>query len=163
MPANPLTVTLPEPLLKQIRSRARRAKRTVEAEVIHLLSDAIAGTRRVPANGTPKGNGRVNPDPPAAGGPGDQTLAPDIAEAVARVRSLDGQALRAAMKPLITPKQAKRLAELNYKAQATGLTDAEESERDRLLHVYDKSMVVRAAVMAELHKRGVNVAELIAP
>jgi hypothetical protein len=30
-----------------------------------------------------------------------------------------------------------------------------------LLHIYDKSMLVRAAVMAELHKRGVNVAELI--
>jgi hypothetical protein len=162
MAGNPVTVTLPEPLLKEIRGRARRAKRTVEAEVIQLLNDAVGDGRNGSAQGTAgkKPNSRrgkrAEPDPV------EDALPPDIAEAVARVPLLDDRALREAMKPLMTPKQAKRLAELNYKAQDKGLTPAEETERDELLDVYDKSMLVRAAVMAELRKRGVEVAELIA-
>jgi len=122
-------------LLKQIRTRAKQAKRTVEAEVIELLSEAVSD---------------------------DDHLAPDIVEAMAKVEHLDDESLRDAMTSIMTKKQAKRLAALNYKAQDEGLSVEEKSEQEGLLHVYDKSMVVRAAVMAELHKRGVNVAELIA-
>ena len=163
MPASPLTVTLPEPLLKQIRGRARRSKRTVEAEVIQLLSDAVAAGDRVSANGAPATKPGGKPGRPVAADSDDVALPPDIAKVVAVIPSLDDQALRARMKPLITPKQAERLAELNYKAQAKGLTAAERAEQERLLHVYEKAMVVRAAVMAELHRRGVDVAKLIAP
>ncbi|MBO0698002.1 MAG: hypothetical protein J2P46_06395 [Zavarzinella sp.] len=93
----------------------------------------------------------------------EDALPADIAAAVARAGSLDDRALREAMKPLLTPKQARRLAELNYKAQDKGLTAAERAEQSALAHLADKSKVVRAAVMAELRKRGVDVANLIAP
>jgi plasmid stability protein/uncharacterized protein YnzC (UPF0291/DUF896 family) len=162
MPTRPLTVMLPETLLKRIRSRARRSKRTVEAEIVQLLSDAIAGSDGLLANGAPAKNPRVSPDQPEVALPEEDPLPPDIAEAVARIGTLDDRALREAMKPLMTPKQAKRLADLNYKAQDKGLTAAEKAEQSELLHVYDKSMVVRAAVMAELHKRGADIADLIA-
>ena len=58
---------------------------------------------------------------------------------------------------------ASSLEALNRKAQSKGLTDVEERERDELLHVYEKSMVVRSAVLAELHKRGIDVSKLITP
>jgi plasmid stability protein len=186
MATQKLTVALPDGLLARIRDRARRANRSVEAEVLDLLSAALppdptqpadlakapraAGKRprtprtdRVESNGPgagdrPRSAGR----PEAAGSRDEEALPADIAAAVAGVASLDDRALREAMKPLMTPKQAKRLAALNYKAQDKGLTTAERAEQSELVHTADKSMIVRAAVMAELRKRGVDVAELIA-
>ena len=157
MAAKPLTVAVPENLLNQLRRRARRAKRTLEAEVIQLLTDAVsAGDRAPPSKASHQRNGQPEPNE-------DQELPADIAEAIAKVERLDEAGLRKAVVPLMKPKQAKRLADLNYKAQDTGLTDAEELERDELLHLYEKSMVVRASALAELHKIGVDVSEFIAP
>jgi type I restriction-modification system DNA methylase subunit len=90
-------------------------------------------------------------------------LAPDIKAELDRIEKLDQEALLDAVTPIMRPKQARRLASLNRKAQDEGLTDGEERERDELLHVYEKSMVIRATALAELHKRGVDVSELIAP
>jgi plasmid stability protein len=162
MPAKTLTVAIPEALLKQLRGRARRAKRTVEAEVLKLLSDAVLGGNGSPTNGT--GHHR-NGRPTTVVGKEEDELSPDIKAAIAEVGQLDEAGLRKAVVPLMKPKQAKRLADLNSKAQAkvTGLTDAEEAERDELLHLYEKSMVVRASALAELHKLGVDVSEFIRP
>jgi len=134
MSSQTLTIALPEAVVKQIRKRAKRAKRSLEAEVVGLLTNAIGSESGLPA---------------------------DIEKAIAGVAELDDRALRAAVKPIMTPKQSKRLAALNYKAQDEGLTAAERLERAELLHVYDKSMLVRAAALAELHKRGVDVSALI--
>jgi plasmid stability protein len=95
MSAKSLTVAVPESLFKQIRTRAKQAKRTVEAEVVTLLSEAVSDVDRLP---------------------------PDIVEVLANVEHLDNAALRDAMTPILTKKQAKRLAALNYKAQEDGLT-----------------------------------------
>jgi hypothetical protein len=167
MPAKPFTIAVPETLLKRIRGRARLAKRTVEAEVIQLLSDAVAqpnGVENLPGKEQPgarKDNMR-NGKPSRITQSEDEELPPDIVEAMAKIERLDTAALHKAVKPLMTTKQANRAAALNYKAQAEGLTDAEEKERDELMHVYNKSVLVRSAAFAELHKRGVNVNELIA-
>jgi Antitoxin FitA-like, ribbon-helix-helix len=186
MATQTLTVALPDSLLARIRDRARQANRTVEAEVLDLLSAAVP-TDAAPPSGHPESppaagkqprtrpadraasNGkrgraqvRSAARPKAAKSKDEEALPQDIADAVARIESLDDRALREAMKPLMTARQAKRLADLNYKAQDKGLTAAEKAEQAELLHIYDKSMVVRAAAMAELRKRGVDVAELIA-
>jgi hypothetical protein len=155
MPSRSLTVTLPEPLLERIRGRARRAKRTVEAEVVRLLGEAVAAG----GNGSANGAKKLQTDRPKTAAPEEGLLPPDIEEAMARVESLDDRALRKAVKPLMTRKQADRLAELNRKAQDEGLSAADEAESDRLLHVYDKSVLVRGAAMAELKKRGVDVSD----
>ena len=91
------------------------------------------------------------------------TNCPRFVEAMAKIERLGTAELYEAVKPLMTAKQTKRVAALNRKAQDEGLSDAEENERNELLHVYDKPVLVRSAALAELHKRGVNVNELIAP
>jgi len=53
MPAKLLTVAVPETLLKRIRGRARRGKRTVEAEVIELLTEAVSAADAVSLNDSP--------------------------------------------------------------------------------------------------------------
>jgi hypothetical protein len=162
MPSKTLSVVIPDRVLTNIRKRARQAKRTVEAEIVSLLTEAVNG-----ANGPMHKNpGRVRKTKPTktnAIAEVEETLPPDIEAAIAEVEQLDDIGkLREAVVPLMKPKQAKRLEALNRKAQDEGLTDAEERERDELLHLYDKSMVVRATALAELHKRGVDVNELIA-
>lgn len=160
MPANSLTLTLPEPLLDRLRGRAKRSKRTVEAEVVQILSEAVSVTKNGSANGP--GGKKSRPQRRHEAKLADDALPPDIEEAMAEVESLDDRALREAVKPLMTKKQADRLAELNRQAQDEGLSDAEEAERDRLLHVYNKSVLVRGAALAELKKRGVDVSDLTA-
>jgi plasmid stability protein len=185
MSTRKLTVALPDGLLARLRDRARQANHSVEAEILDLLAAAVpadptpstdltkatpaAGkrprmrrTERADANGQRGGGEPTSAARPKATGPKDEEALPaDIAAAVERIPSLNDRALRAAMKPLMTRRQAERLAALNYKAQDEGLTAAERAEQDELLHISDKSMLVRAAAMAELHKRGVDVAKLI--
>jgi uncharacterized protein YnzC (UPF0291/DUF896 family) len=160
MPAKTLTVAVPEPLLKELRGRARRAKRTVEAEVLKLISDAVTAGDQPPANGAGHDrNGRVI----VAGPQEDEALPADIQAAIAEVERLDEAGLRRAVADVLSTKEVRRLEALNRKAQKEGLTAAEAKQRDELSHRYEKALVVRAKALAELHKRGVDGADLLAP
>jgi len=169
MSAKSLTIAVPESLLKQLRARARQAKHSVESEVVNLLNDAISDEESLPTDiesherklygveglpgDSPKGTTKKT----------EQEYEQDWENAISQVPKLDDGELRKAVKPIMTPKQSERLAELNRKAQAGGLIDAEKVEQRELLHVYDKSMVVRAAVLAELNRRGFDVSKYVAP
>jgi plasmid stability protein len=136
MPANSLTVSVPQTLLTRIRDRAKQAKHSLEAEVVILLRDAVSADEQLPV---------------------------EIELALAEIPRLDDRDLQKALKPTITKKQSERLAALTFKAQDKGLTTPERREQEELLRVADKSMLVRAAVLAELHKRGVDVSQYVAP
>jgi plasmid stability protein len=164
-----LIVPVPDRLLARLRDRARKANRTVEAEVVDLLSAALSANNGVSAKVAnigrgqkPKGRAKPNQHNVATEGDDDE-LPPDIAEAIAGIPLLDDAGLRRVAEAVLTRKESNRLAALNYKAQAGGLTGAEEQERDMLLHRYEKAMVVRATALGELHKRGVDISDLIAP
>jgi hypothetical protein len=90
-------------------------------------------------------------------------LPADIEAAAAAVASLDDPALRAAAESRLSKKESARLGALHHRRQKDGLTRAEDKERRDLMHRYEKAMVVRATALAELHKRGVDVTEFIAP
>jgi hypothetical protein len=125
--------------------------RIVEGETIEAATTTATEVQR---NGKPAVSSALE----------TETLPPDIEAAIAEVEKLDDIGkLREAVVPLMKPKEVKRLEALNRKAQDIGLTDDEESERDDLSHLYDKSMIVRATALAELHKRGEDVNKLIAP
>jgi plasmid stability protein len=136
MSSQRLTVAVPDEVLARIRDRARQANRTVEAEVVNLLTDATCAEEALPA---------------------------DIEAAIAALGLLDESALRIAAESRLSKKESTRLAALHYKRQKDGLTRAEDKERRTLVHRYEKAMVIRATALAELHKRGVDVAEFIAP
>jgi plasmid stability protein len=153
-----LTVPVPDRLLTRIRDRARKANRTVEAEVVDLLTVALSGNNGVTGKGGKAGrggnaNGDVSDD--------EDELPPDIAEAIAGMDQLDEASLRRAALAVLTPKQSKRLAVLNRKNQAEGLTRAERHEQRDLLHLYERALVVRATALGELHKRGLDISDLI--
>lgn len=135
MSSHTLTLAVPDNIFARIRARAREARRSVEAEVIDLLADATA----------------------------DEALPADLEAAIAAVGMLDEAGLRLAAESRLTKKESDRLASLHYGRQKNGLTRAEDKERRELMLRYEKAMVVRATALAELRKRGVEVAEFIAP
>ncbi len=118
-----------------------------------------------PASAPPPSDGahQRNGQPEIAMSHDEEALPPDIAEAVAQLKGFDETKLRDAAADVLSPKEVRRLETLNRKAQNESLTVAEEEERDELSHRYEKALVVRATALAELHKRGVDVADLIAP
>jgi hypothetical protein len=136
MSSQKLTVAVPENILARIRKRARQAKQTLEAEVVDLLTDATRENEHLPA---------------------------DIVAAIAAVALLDEPALRIALESRLPKKDSARLTSLHHKRQKNGLTRSEDLERRKLMHNYEKAMVVRAAALAELRKRGVDVTEFVAP
>jgi len=136
MPSQTLTVSVPDEVLSRIRDRARQAKRTIEAEVVNLLADATSA---------------------------EDCLPPDIEAAVAAIGSLDEPALRVAARSRLSKKESARLAALHHKRQKDGLTRAEDRERRELMHRYEKAVAIRATALAELHQRGVDVTDFVAP
>ena len=158
MSKHTLKVPLPDRLFVRIQERAKKGNRTVEAEVLDLLTVALSVNNGATANGHNAGRSRkLKTDVPND----KDELPPDIAEAIAGMDRLDEAGLRRAAKDVLTKKESNRLAALNYKAQADGLTGAEEQERDVLIHRYEKALVVRSTALAELHKRGIDVSDLI--
>src|SRR5262245_7482355 len=139
MRSHPLTVDVPDDLLSRLEARARKAKRSVEAEVVDLLSAAVNGahpsTKKPPSRPTSKQKDVRSSD--------DEELPPDIAAEIARIEQLDEKSLREKAKEVLSTKEVRRLETLNRKAQNEGLTAAEEKERDELSQRYEKAMVVR--------------------
>src|SRR5437899_1447514 len=135
MSARTLTVAVPDEIFARLRHRARQANRTVEAEVVNLLTDATCPEGGLPA---------------------------DIEAAVDAIESLDEPALRVAAESRLSKKESARLAALHRKRQRDGLTRAEDKERRDLMRRYEKAVVIRATALAQLHKRGVDVSEFVA-
>ena len=131
-----VTVEVPDQVLARLRDRARRSRRTVEAEVVDLLTDAT----------------RTEDDLPA-----------DIEAAAAAIGLLDEPALRIAVESRLSRADSDRLAALHLKRQKDGLTRTEDRERRDLMRRYEKALVVRATAIGELRRRGIEVAEFVAP
>jgi hypothetical protein len=133
MPFQTLTVAVPDTILARIRKRARRARRTVEAEVVELLTGAVTA---------------------------DDPMLADVEAAVAGFDQLDEAVLRRAAESSLSSKDAARLEHLNRKRRNDETTRTEEQERRALLRQYERSMLVRAAAFAELHRRGLEIPDL---
>lgn len=127
---------MPDKIFARIRALADQDHRTIEAIVIDPLADATC----------------LDDDLPA-----------DVEAAIAAISLQDEPALRVAAESRLSKQESIRLEELHFRRQKDGLARAEEKECRELMQRYEKAMIIRAKAIAELHKRGVDVAELIAP
>ena len=78
----------------------------------------------------------------------------DLADELAALHLLNDEALWAAAQPSLSPAEQMRLSQLNEKAAAQGLTEAETSEQQTLLNAYQLSVLRRAKALAILSQRG---------
>ena len=89
-------------------------------------------------------------------------LSPELQSELDCIKLMNEKELLAKVPPIMSQDQNEQLGDLNYKAQQDGeLSEVEEKMRDELLAIYEKSMLIRSAVLAELHERGYPVNSLI--
>ncbi len=132
-----LTLTLPEPVYRVLSERAARRGRTVETEAAEYLGTA---------------------PPPDAHEDG----VPDLDALLAPFRPLPEEELLRLLGSSLSKDEQERVAALNRKAAATGLSAEERVEQDRLVALYEQKVLLRGQAMATLRERGYPLADLLA-
>ena len=129
-----ITLEIPEALYEQLRLRASAANRTVEAEVVEVVSSVV----------------------PVAG-----EIPPDLAYLLDRMRFLDDAGLQRTAKSRLSKKALSRLQSLNNKRQRDGLSEAETLTANELLRQYERAILFRAQALALLKERGFDLAPFL--
>ena len=125
-----LTINLPEPIYNQLKRRAEQTQRTVEAELVDVVSMALPVADELPA---------------------------DLAEAISPLAVLDDAALWSAATSIFPPGDAGRLEALHLKRQRESLSEKEDDEVALLVRHYEHVMLVRAQAALLLKERGHDV------
>jgi plasmid stability protein len=133
MPTHTITLQIPEDLYGRIRQRAERSQRTVEAEFVDVLVQAV---------------------------PGADELPPVLAEALAALEGLDDAELWQAARERLPDEVSAELQSLHAKQQRTGLTIVERHQAEELCLQFDQAMLTRARAALLLKERGYDVASL---
>ena len=128
-----ITLRLPEMLYRQVEHRAQRMRRSVEDELIIVVSTALPTTDDLPL---------------------------DIAGDLAQLTFLTDAELWQAAQTTLPSSDSERMQALMFKRQRDELTVAEEREAQRLAHRADRTMLVRSQAAALLKDRGHDVSEL---
>ncbi len=134
MSTQAITLRLPLPIYEFFKSRADRAQRSVEGELLELAATAAEEQDSLPK---------------------------DLAEAVVGLEVLDDKALWRVARTRLPAAQQETLEALNFKQQSEGLTAAERQSQGQLLHVCDRVMLVRAHAAKLLKGRGHDISKLL--
>jgi plasmid stability protein len=135
MSVQPVTVNLPTTLYSRLRRRAEQSRRTIEAELLDVVTTAVPVADDLPA---------------------------DLTEAISPLALLDDAELWRAARSRLADETAAQLEDLHLKRQRDGLTPAEEQTLAGLVRQYERVMLVRAQAAALLKQRGHDVTELLA-
>jgi plasmid stability protein len=136
MPAQTVTLNIPEPLYHRLKERAEQSQRTVEDETLNVLAAAVPVADELPA---------------------------DLEKAISPLAVLDDEALWQAARSRLAADAVAQLEELHRKKQREGLTEAEVQTLAALVRQYERALLVRAQAAALLHRRGHDVSGLLTP
>jgi plasmid stability protein len=128
-----VTVQLPDPLYQQVKHRASQMHRSVEDELIAIVTAALPTIDDLPA---------------------------DVANEIKQLAFLTDDELWQAARTTLPINASEQMQELVEKRQREGLTLEEEAEIEQLAHRYDRTMLVRAQAAALLKERGHDVSSL---
>lgn len=134
MAAHPVTLRLPAPLYDHFQSRAKRARRSLEAELLDAVAAIAADEEQLPQ---------------------------DVAKALADLELLNDDELWRAARNHLSEEARSQLEALNLKQQRETLTPAEKKTLEQLVHQYDHAILLRAEVARLLKERGHDVAKLL--
>ena len=135
MSTQTLTLHLPDGLYARLQQRARESHRTLEAELLELLSSAV---------------------------PGDQDLPNSLSADLAQLDTMDDAELWRAARSKLSKKAAAQLEALHVKRQSEGLSESEAQVLAELVGQYERSMLIRARAAALLKERGHDLSGLAA-
>lgn len=131
-----VTVRLPDVLYQLIEQRARQMRRSIEDELVAVVAEALPTLEDLPA---------------------------DITDELAQLGFLSDEELWQAARTTLTPDESERMQALLLKRQREGLAPQEQQEAERLLHRYDRTMLVRARAAVLLKERGYDISTLHPP
>src|SRR5208337_4504550 len=135
MSTQTLTLQLPDRLYARLQQRAQQSNRTLEAELLEVLSTAV---------------------------PADESLPHPLAEEVLRMDDLDDAALWQAARSRLSAEKSTQLELLHFKRQREGLSETEACTLSELVQQYERSMLIRARAAAILKLRGHDLSGLAA-
>jgi len=128
-----VTVHLPEMLYRQVARRAQRMRRSVEDELVEVVSTAMPTMEALPS---------------------------DIVDDLEQLTYLTDAEMWEAARTTLPRQNSERMQALVLKRQGVRLTAIEERELKRLTHLADRAMLVRAQAAVLLKERGHNIASL---
>ena len=135
MPAHAITLQLPETLYQRLRQRSEWTHRSLETEAL----DAVA-----------------------AGVSADDELSPELMKAVEALESLNDDELWRLGREAMSREASEELEALHFKQREEGLSPSEDAARARLIHEYERTMLIRAQAAKLLKDRGHDVSGLLA-
>ena len=128
-----VTVHLPEMLYRQVARRAQRMRRSVEDELVEVVSTAMPTMEALPS---------------------------DIIDDLEQLTYLTDAEMWEAARTTLPRQNSERMQALVLKRQGVRLTAVEERELKRLTHLADRAMLVRAQAAVLLKERGHNIESL---
>ncbi len=135
MSTQTLTLRLPDRLYARLQQRARQSNRTLEAELLEVLSTAV---------------------------PADESLPHPLEEEVAGLDDMDDAALWQAARSRLSAEASAQLEELHIVRQRGVLSETEARTLAELVREYERSMLIRARAAAILKLRGYDLSDLAA-
>jgi len=136
MTYQPVTVHLPKQLYDLARQRAQAKNRSVETELIEAVATGLTD-----------------------GGEIDD-VTDDIATELSQLPFLTDEELWQAAQLTVPGETAEQMEWLLWKAKSQGLSKVEQEEVDRLQHLGQRTLLVRAEATLLLHSRGHDIAHL---
>jgi plasmid stability protein len=133
MPLKTLTLNVPDPIYSRLLDRARRANRSVEAEVLEVVAAAM---------------------------PAENGLPSDYEDTLKQLTLLDDDALLRVARTRFPPESAAELEQLHLKGQRERLSEAEAERAASLVQQYERAMLVRAQAAVLLKQRGHDIVNL---
>ena len=133
MASPPLTIQLPDLLYDRLRARAEESQRTVQEELVHVVSQAVP-------------SGPLLPD--------------SLQQALEQLESLPDDQLWQEAATNVADAIVDRLDELNHDRRSRPLSPAELTEQTQLLLECDRVMLVRAKAAQLLQQRGHDISAL---
>ena len=130
-----LTVSVPAGLYSRLQQSADGSQRSVEEEILELLTSALA----------------------------DHTVPHDLAETVASLSSLDDTQLWQVARGQLTGDASRELETLHWKRQREGLLSDEQQRAEELERLFDRIVLLRSEAAALLKQRGHDTTPLVAP
>jgi plasmid stability protein len=125
-----VVLDLPENIYERVKQRADNKNRTVEAELIEVVTTAV---------------------------PVEDELPQDMLEAVAELRKLNDKALWKAARSHTSAKTVSKMEKMHFKQQNESLSELEKQSLAQMLYEYEKTILIRAEAAGLLMERGYDI------
>lgn len=134
MNIHPVMVKLPKRLYNRVEKRARQTKRSVESELLAVVTQAMGKEDELPE---------------------------ELSSMLEDLSMLEDKALWRAARGGMKIAESTQMEKLHLKRQQKGLNESESQTLNRLVRQYEKHMLVRAQSAALLKHRGHDISDLL--